>query len=133
MSTNVHCLRKAASIFCDLVAFFDDFAGCSCCVSDEDCNRLGGTPLKQLTYDDLERYSRKAISKWGEAHHLKHFLLRLLEISIEHRDDFLEEAAIAMRVTAKTVLGEITRGNIKAVKVGKGFRINIEQLRKLGM
>lgn len=44
----------------------------------------------------------------------------------------LDEAAFAMGVTAKTVLGEITRGNIKAVKVGKGFRINVEQLKKLG-
>lgn len=47
-----------------------------------------------MTYEDLERYSRKAISTWGNARHFKHFLPRLLEFSIEHRDDFLDLAVV---------------------------------------
>jgi hypothetical protein len=47
-----------------------------------------------LTYEDLERYSRKAISTWGNVRHFKHFLPRLLELSIEHRDDFLDLAVV---------------------------------------
>jgi hypothetical protein len=47
-----------------------------------------------LTYADLERYSRKAISNWGNVRHFKHFLPRLLELSIDHRDDFLDLAVV---------------------------------------
>ncbi len=47
-----------------------------------------------MTYEDLERYSRKAISTWGNVRHFKHFLPRLLELSIEHRDDFLDLAVV---------------------------------------
>ena len=47
-----------------------------------------------MTYADLERYSRKAISNWGNVRHFKHFLPRLLELSIDHRDDFLDLAVV---------------------------------------
>jgi hypothetical protein len=47
-----------------------------------------------LTYDELERYSRKAMSTWGNVRHFKHFLPRLLELSIDHRDDFLDLAVV---------------------------------------
>ncbi len=72
----------------------DDFSGCDCCVNPEHSARLASTPLCDLTYDDLERYSRKAITTWGNARHFKHFLPRLFELTIEHRDDFLDLAVL---------------------------------------
>lgn len=72
----------------------DDFTRCDCCVGPEDYARLAATPLRELTYEELERYARKALSTWGNARHFKHFLPRLLELSIEHRDDFLDLSVV---------------------------------------
>ena len=72
----------------------DDFTGCDCCVGPEHSARLAGPSLRELTYDDLERYSSKAMSTWGNVRHFKHFLPRLLELTIEHRDDFLDLAVV---------------------------------------
>jgi hypothetical protein len=72
----------------------DDFAGCDCCVGPEHSAKLAAPALRALTYADLERYSRKAISTWGNVQHFKHFLPRLLELSIQHRDDFLDLAVV---------------------------------------
>lgn len=72
----------------------DDFSGCDCCVGPEHSAKLATPPLRELTYADLERYSRKAISTWGNVRHFKHFLPRLLELSIDHRDDFLDLAVV---------------------------------------
>jgi len=72
----------------------DDFTGCDCCVDAKHSARLAASPLHELTYDDLERYSRKAISTWGNSRHFKHFLPRLLELTIDHRDDFFDLAIV---------------------------------------
>lgn len=72
----------------------DDFTGCDCCVGPDHSEKLATPPLRELTYDDLERYSRKAMSTWGNVWHFKHFLPRLLELSIDHRDDFLDLAVV---------------------------------------
>ena len=72
----------------------DDFAGCDCCVGADHSVRLAARPLRELSYEDLERYSRKAISTWGNVWHFKHFLPRLLELTIEHRDDFFDLAIV---------------------------------------
>ena len=72
----------------------DDFIECDCCVGPEHSAKLGVPPLRDLSYDDLERYSRKAISTWGNVRHFKHFLPRLLELTIEHRDDFFDLAVV---------------------------------------
>ena len=67
--------------------------------------RIGGVPWRESSlpwprseergdYDDLEHYSRSAISSWGSVRHFKHFLPRLLELTIEHRDDFLDLAVV---------------------------------------
>lgn len=72
----------------------DDFTGCDCCVVSEHSFRIAAIPIRELTYEELERYSRKAISTWGNVRHFKHFLPRLLELSIEHRDDFLDLAVV---------------------------------------
>jgi hypothetical protein len=72
----------------------DDFTGCECCVDPRDSGRLTATPLRELAFDDLERYSHKAVTTWGEVRHFKHFLPRILELSIEHRDDFFIDLAV---------------------------------------
>lgn len=56
--------------------------GCTCCVSDEDNRRLMAKPLEELTAEDLDRYSMKALTTWGEVEDLKHFLPRLLELAL---------------------------------------------------
>ncbi len=77
----------------------NDFAGCDCCVTPDHCLRLTTPPLHELTFDDLERYSRKAITTWGTVHHFKHFLPRLLELTIEYRDEFLDLAVVFGKFT----------------------------------
>lgn len=72
----------------------NDFTGCDCCVGPEHSAALAKPPLRDLTYDDLDRYSQKAISTWGNTRHFKHFLPRLLELTVEHRDDFLDLAVV---------------------------------------
>ena len=72
----------------------NDFADCDCCVCPEQSERLAITPLHKLTYGDLERYSRKAMTTWGGVSDFKHFLPRLLELTVEHRDDFLDLAVV---------------------------------------
>lgn len=72
----------------------DDFTGCDCCVGPDHSARLATPALRELRYDDLERYSSKAISTWGNVRHFKYFLPRLLELTIEHRDEFLDLAVV---------------------------------------
>lgn len=72
----------------------DDFAGCDCCVSPERSAKLAAKPLRDLTYEDLEGYAFKAISTWGDERHFKHFLPRLLELTVDHRDEFVDLAVV---------------------------------------
>lgn len=72
----------------------DDFIGCDDYVRPGDSERLAERPLRDLTYEELERYARKAMTTWGTTGHFKYFLPRLLELTIEHRDDFLDLAVV---------------------------------------
>jgi hypothetical protein len=72
----------------------DDFSGCEHCVSPTESARLASIPLRSLTYDDLERYSRKAMTTWGNSRHFKHFLPRIFELTIDHANDFLDLAVV---------------------------------------
>jgi hypothetical protein len=72
----------------------NDFVGCECCVAPSESAKLTSKPLRLLTYDDLEHYSSSAMSTWGDVRHFKHFLPRLLELAIEHRDEFLDLAVV---------------------------------------
>jgi hypothetical protein len=71
----------------------NDFAGCDCCVTEEDSAKLHG-PISRLSLEDLERYSRKALYTWGTVHHFKHFLPRLFELTIDHWDQFMDLAVV---------------------------------------
>jgi len=58
---------------------------CKHCVTDAEDKRLRSTPLKQLTQEDVARYSFKAISTWGTVEQFKHMLPRLFEIVATER------------------------------------------------
>lgn len=64
---------------------------CGHCVSDEEALVLQRTPLYRLTADELERFTFKLLSTWGDEADLRHFLPRILELfaSGEQRDGHL--------------------------------------------
>lgn len=55
---------------------------CPCCVNEEDKKQVFSKSLQQLTEEDLNKYSWKALSTWGEVKDFKHFLPRILELEI---------------------------------------------------
>lgn len=62
----------------------NDFVGCEDCVSSADSEYLKSKAIRELTVSDLNRYAFKAMTTWGEIHHFKYFLPRLLELSLEN-------------------------------------------------
>jgi hypothetical protein len=56
-------------------------AGCPHCVGEDDQGDIRRAPLRQLTGDDLDHYAFKAVTTWGDADDLRHFLPRLLELA----------------------------------------------------
>ncbi|MFF5289312.1 hypothetical protein [Paractinoplanes globisporus] len=56
-------------------------AGCPHCVGEDDQREIRRAPLRELTGEDLDHYAFKAISTWGDADDLRHFLPRLLELA----------------------------------------------------
>lgn len=44
--------------------------------------------LNQLTIPDLDTFSCKAMTTWGDVHDFKHFLPRLFELALEAPDEF---------------------------------------------
>lgn len=57
--------------------------GCPCCVSDSDKSTLHSKPLKKLTDEDLSRFAFKAMSTFGNLQDFKHFLPRIMELSVK--------------------------------------------------
>lgn len=49
---------------------------------------LFAKPLRELTEDDLSRFTGKAISTWGEVNDYKHFLPRIFELTAELRTPY---------------------------------------------
>ncbi|GHO50398.1 hypothetical protein [Ktedonospora formicarum] len=64
--------------------------GCPHCVSHEDQERIASKPLRELTEEDLRRYTLKALTTWGDVNDLKHFLPRMLELVVSHRFPYLD-------------------------------------------
>jgi hypothetical protein len=60
--------------------------GCPCCVDAEDKQSLVSAPLRELTAQSLNHYSRKAMTTWGGVHEFKHFLPRIFELALCGRD-----------------------------------------------
>jgi hypothetical protein len=69
-------------------------AGCPHCVDDDDQRAIRRVPLRQLTGHDLHRYAFKALTTWGAADDLRHFLPRLLELAA--RGDMVVDVATVM-------------------------------------
>jgi len=57
--------------------------GCPCCTTREDERALALAPLAELTHADLETFARKALTTMGDADDFRHFLPRILELSLE--------------------------------------------------
>ena len=56
---------------------------CNCgCVEDSDQQFLFSSPLRELGYHQVGRYSGKAITTWGTGDDFKHFLPRILELMV---------------------------------------------------
>ncbi len=54
--------------------------GCPHCTSEADQHRIRARPLRELGATDLQRFAFKAMTTWGDADDLRHFLPRLLEL-----------------------------------------------------
>lgn len=54
--------------------------GCPHCVDEGDNRIIHSRPLRELTWDELARYSWKALTTWGDSDDLRHFLPRLFEL-----------------------------------------------------
>jgi len=70
----------------------NDFVRYDHCIDSAKSKKLAETPLRKLTSVDLEHYACKAMTTWGTALHFKHFLPRILELTIEYRDGFIDLA-----------------------------------------
>lgn len=64
--------------------------GCPYCVTKDDKCLLTVKLLKNLTEDDLGRYSGKAITTWGTVEDFKHFLPRIYELVAEYNSPYEE-------------------------------------------
>lgn len=59
---------------------------CDCgCIDEADARRLTSKPLGALEEDDFGAYHGSALYTWGELHHYKHFLPRILEVHHQKR------------------------------------------------
>ncbi|MBM7846755.1 hypothetical protein [Herpetosiphon giganteus] len=67
--------------------------GCPCCVADTDYQRLRSKPIRQLTSNDLWRYSLKALNTWGDADQFRAILPRFLELCAD-RSVFIDRDMI---------------------------------------
>jgi hypothetical protein len=54
--------------------------GCPCCVSRADQDLIASKALRQLDGYDLERFTWKAMTTWGDENDFRHFLPRVLEL-----------------------------------------------------
>jgi len=57
--------------------------GCPCCVKEHHKNSLTSKPLRDLLPEDIDHYSFKAMTTWGNVNNYKHFLPRILEITTQ--------------------------------------------------
>jgi hypothetical protein len=54
--------------------------GCPHCISAKDGKQIHSRPLRLLSSDDLELYSFKAMTTWGDEQDFRHFLPRIFEL-----------------------------------------------------
>ena len=101
--------QALATAIGDLYSIFKKYTlramvgGCPHCVYPEDNARIHSKPLHQLTAEDLESFSRKVLTTWGDEDDLRHFLPRLLELLLE--PEFVD------RVYPPIIAGKLRNGN----------------------
>lgn len=81
----------------------DHVEGCPHCVTAADHGRIYSRPLRALTAADLNRYAYKAMSTWGDVRDFRHFLPRLLELTVSGDPDW--------SVDTEVVLGKLAYAN----------------------
>lgn len=54
---------------------------CPCCVDDTHKRQLSAAPLRELTEEQLDTYTWKAMATWGGVDDFKHFLPRIFELT----------------------------------------------------
>ena len=56
--------------------------GCPHCIGEEDQRHVHRAPLRELTPEDLGRYAASAMTTWGDSVDYRHFLPRIIELSV---------------------------------------------------
>lgn len=90
--------------------------GCPCCVSDTDKAKIHNKQIRQLSEDDLSRYTFKAMTTWGNENDFKYYLPRILELL--STTDFIVDTFI---VLGKLNYGKWTTWTIDEQLVIKQF------------
>jgi hypothetical protein len=62
--------------------------GCDGCITREDIACLESKPLRKLTKQDMEKYTRKALTTWGDTDDFRHFLPRIFELALSDAEPF---------------------------------------------
>lgn len=75
--------------------------GCPCCILNTDKEKIHSKQLRDLTEEDLSRYTAKAMTTWGDEDDYKHYLPRIFELL--STTDFI--------VSTFIVLGKLEYGN----------------------
>ncbi len=80
MASDIHkCIKELYHVFAPyLLNVHVDT--CPCCISSRDKAVVSRKQLNELNYDELYRYTFKAMSTWGDVDDFKHFLPRILEL-----------------------------------------------------
>lgn len=78
-------VRRLYEVFSSYHASPQTMGACSHCVSPAEIKALFAKSLPQLSGADLNRYFVKAMTTWGNEREFKHFLPRLLELSVSGR------------------------------------------------
>lgn len=68
--------------------------GCPCCMAAEEYETLTAKPLRELTVDDLGKYSRSALLTMGTEADYSYFLPRILELTIGDDGDWITSVEI---------------------------------------
>lgn len=81
--------------------------GCPHCVDASDNRRIHSRPLRELTWDELARYSWKSLTTWGDADDFRHFLPRLFEL-IAYQADPATVAFYSYPYDEEVLFGKLT-------------------------
>jgi hypothetical protein len=62
-----------------------EIEGCPCCVHENHKRLLLSKSLRELEENEIRRYAAKAMTTWGTEENYKHYLPRILELSIQNK------------------------------------------------